>query len=203
MNKSPLGPMQWLVFAVVALLFFAWGAWLVRGPQPAEPLPWLAEWQTQVLTPLADEQLRLAQLNALAVGELWLQPRQDGARLLYRGEWLAEGEAWRLEAELALSEAERDSLMAAAGLDGDDAEQPLAAALLAQLGQHGILGLTLEPQSSVAAERLAVSLGQPRLRLQLDEGEVWVYPQLGLSAQVQDDQLHLLQALPRRALSAH
>ncbi|MBS7691034.1 hypothetical protein I0D68_10835 [Pseudomonas lalucatii] len=107
MKLPPLRLQHGLLFAVVALLFFAWGAWLVRGPQPAEPLPWLAEWQLQVFEPLAEERLQLAELRALVAGELWLQPHPDGARLLYRGEWLAAGEPWRLEAELALSEAER------------------------------------------------------------------------------------------------
>mgnify|MGYP000206318998 CR=1 FL=1 len=124
-------------------------------------------------------------------------PRPDGARLLYRGEWRADGEPWRLEAELALSEVERKSLMAAAG----DAEQPLAGALLAQLGSHEVVGLTLAPQGAVSVARLTASLGQPRLRLQLVEGEAWVYPRLGLTAHSEDERLRLLQVVPRRVLS--
>ncbi|UTW06199.1 hypothetical protein [Pseudomonas benzenivorans] len=202
MKLPPLGPWHWLVFVAVASLFFAWGAWLVRAAQPAAPLPWLAEWQTEVLAPLADERLRLAELGAQVGGELWLQPRPDGARLLYRGDWRTDGETWRLEAEIALTEAERESLMAAAGLGGDDAEQPLAAALLAQLGHHGIISLTLEPVADVPVERVGASLGQPRLRLQLAEGEAWVYPDLGLTAHAAGEQLRLLQVVPRRALRA-
>jgi hypothetical protein len=198
----PLGPRHWLVFAAVALLFFAWGAYLVRTPQPDEPLPWLAEWQAQVLEPLADERLRLAELSVLVAGELWLQPRPQGARLLYRSEWLAAGAPWRLEAELALSEGERSSLMAAAGLGAEDAEQPLAAQLVAQLGGHGIVALSLEPQDAVPVARLASSLGQPRLRLQLVEGEAWVYPQLGLTAHADGERLRVLQAVPQRVLGS-
>ncbi|WPC04900.1 hypothetical protein SBP02_19425 [Pseudomonas benzenivorans] len=197
MKMPPLRLQHGLLFAAVALLFFAWGAWLVRGPQPAEPLPWLAEWQADVLVPLAEERLHLAELSALVAGELWLQPRPDGARLLYRGEWQADGEPWRLEAELALSEVERESLMAAAG----DAEQPLAGALLAQLGPHEVVGLTLAPQGAVSVARLTASLGQPRLRLQLEVGEAWVYPRLGLTVHSEDERLRLLQVVPRRVLS--
>ncbi|EKA51775.1 hypothetical protein PABE177_0401, partial [Pseudomonas aeruginosa ATCC 700888] len=47
---------------------------------------------------------------------------------------------------------------------------------------------------------LRASLGQPRLRLQLAQGEAWVYPQLGLTAHLPDDDLRLMLAVPRQAL---
>ena len=200
MKMPPLRAQHGLVFAAVALLFFAWGAWLVRSPQPAAPLPWLGEWQREVLAPLADDRLSLAGLRAKVDGELWLQPRLDGARLLYRGEWQAGGEVWALEAELALSEAERDSLMAAAGLGAKDAEQPLGGQLVAELGRHAVIGLSLRPHGELAAERLAATLGQPRLRLELATGQAWVYPKLGLTAHTEDEQLRLLHVVPRHLL---
>ena len=196
----PLRAQHWLVFAAVALLFFAWGAWLMRPPAPAEPLPWLSEWQTRVLTPLADDRLSLAKLRDEVAGELWLQQRLDGPRLLYRGEWLASGESWTLEAELALSEAERDSLVTAQGTNAQGGEQPLSEQLLVQMGSHSIASLVLKPQAEVAVERLVGNLGQPRLRLELDEGQAWVYPELGLTLHIQDEQLSVLHAVPRKAL---
>lgn len=200
MNLPPLRLQHGLIFVAVALLFFAWGAWLMR-PQPAPaPLPWLAEWQTAVFVPLADNRLSLAMLRTQVQGELWLQPRLDGPRLLYRADWQASGEPWALEAELELGEAERVSLMAAAGLDARDDEQPLGGQMLAELGSQAIVGLTLKPQQAVAAERLASSIGQPRLRLELDEGQAWVYPEAGLTAHTADEQLLLLQVVPRDAL---
>mgnify|MGYP006167892365 CR=1 FL=1 len=57
MKLPPIRPQHWLIFAVVAALFFAWGAWLMRPQPAAHPLPWLAQWQSQVFTPLADESL--------------------------------------------------------------------------------------------------------------------------------------------------
>lgn len=197
MKMPPLRLQHGLLFAAVALLFFAWGAWLVRPPQP---LPWLGEWQREVLAPLADGRLELARLSERVAGELWLQPGREGVRLLYRAEWQASGEPWALEAELGLSEAERDSLLAAAGLGVKDAEQPLGGQLVAELGRHAVLGLRLKPQHAVAAERLAAGLGQPRLRLELGEGQAWVYPELGLTAHVADGQLQLLHGVPRQAL---
>ncbi len=101
---------------------------------------------------------------------------------------------------MALSPHERDSLMAAAGLAVDDAEQPLGAPLLGQLAGHGVSELSLQPQQAIAAERLAASLGQPRVRLELAEGQAWVYPELGLTLQLADDHLRLLHAVPRQAL---
>lgn len=200
MKMPPLRLQHGLLFAVVALLFFAWGAWLVRPPQPAAPLPWLAEWQREVLAPLADDRLRLARLSERVDGELWLQPRPDGARLFYRGQWQAGGEPWALEAELGLSEAERDSLVAAAGRDAKASEQPLGGQLVAELGQHAVVGLSLRPNAELAAERLAASLGQPRLRLELADGQAWVYPELGLTLHLDDERLRLLHAVPRHQL---
>lgn len=196
----PLRAQHGLVFAAVALLFFAWGAWLMRPQPAAAPLPWLAEWQAEVFVPLADNRLNLAMLRARVEGELWLQSRPEGARLLYRADWPASGEPWALEAELELGEAERASLMAAAGLGVGDDEQPLGRQLLAGLGSHAIVALRLEPQQAVAAARLASSVGQPRLRLELGEGQAWVYPEAGLTAHTEGERLRLLQVLPRQAL---
>jgi hypothetical protein len=200
MNMPPLRAQHGLIFVVVALLFFAWGAWLMRPHPAAAPLPWLAEWQPAVIVPLADNRLSLAMLRTQVEGELWLQPRLDGARLLYRADWQASGAPWTLEAELGLGEAERVSLMAAAGLGEGDAEQPLSKQLLAELGTHAIAALSLKPQQAVAAERLVSSLGPPRLRLELGEGEAWVYPESGLTAHTEDEQLLLLYVVPRQAL---
>jgi hypothetical protein len=47
---------------------------------------------------------------------------------------------------------------------------------------------------------VAATLGQPRLRLPLPEGEAWVYPQWGLTVRVQDDVVLTLQAVPKRAM---
>ena len=62
MSMPPLRAQHWLLFALLAGLFFAWGAWLMRPQPAAQPLPWLAEWQTKVLTPLADDRLSLVHL---------------------------------------------------------------------------------------------------------------------------------------------
>lgn len=196
MSFPALRPLHWLLFALVALAFFAWGVWLMRAPARVEPLPWLVEWQAPLLTPLADDRLTLSGLRAAVAGELWLQPRAAGPRLLYRAEWAG----WQLEAELALSEAERASLMTALDLGPQDAEQPLSRQLVEQLGRHAVAALNLKPLQSLPPERLLASLGQPRLRLELAEGEAWVYPQQGLTAHLLGDEVQLLRVVPRRAL---
>jgi len=199
MSLPALRPLHWLLFALLALAFFAWGVWLMRAPERVEPLPWLAEWQAPVLTPLAEDQLKLSALSAAVAGELWLQPREDGPRLLYRAQLDSAG-AWQLEAELVLSESERASLMTALDLAPEDAEQPLSEQLAEQLGQHGVSALSLTPLEPVPAERLLATLGQPRLRLELVEGEAWIYPQQGLTAHLLDEKVQLLRVVPRRAL---
>ncbi|MGC3654850.1 hypothetical protein ACPTGO_30550, partial [Pseudomonas aeruginosa] len=63
---------RWLFYLSLAVLTFVVGAWLVRTPEPAGPLPWLADWQEQVLAPLADNPLTLRQLHDPVDGELWV-----------------------------------------------------------------------------------------------------------------------------------
>lgn len=200
MSMPPLRVQHGLLFALLAGLFFAWGAWLMRGPQAPTPLPWLAGWQARVLPPLVDERLSLAALSAQVEGELWLQPQaaEQGARLLYRGALRDEEALWQVQAEVQLSDAERASLVKAVGLAGE--EQPLSAQMVGQLARQPIERVAFTAPPSVPAERVAATLGQPRLRLPLPEGEAWVYPQWGLTVRVQDEVVLSLQALPKRAM---
>lgn len=200
MKLPPIRPQHWLIFAVVAAVFFAWGAWLMRPQPAAQPLPWLAQWQTDVLAPLADDRLSLVHLRDAVEGELWLQPNLDGARLLYRADLPGADEPWSLEAEVGLDQAERDSLMAAAGLKPTDKEQPLSSQLLLPLANRPIIALTLLPPAPLDVARLAATIGQPRLTLELAEGQAWVYPELGVTAHLQDEQLYFLYAVPRHLL---
>lgn len=200
MKLPPIRPQHWLIFAVVAALFFAWGAWLMRPQPAAQPLPWLAQWQTEVLTPLADDRLSVVHLRDALEGELWLQPNRDGARLLYRGELQDGNETWSLEAEVGLEDAERESLLAVAGLKPTDKAQPLGSQLLVSLANRPIIALTLLPPAPLDAARLAASIGQPRLTLELAEGQAWVYPELGMTAHLQDGELYFLYAVPRHLL---
>ena len=199
-NRPPLQAQHWLLFGFVAALFFAWGAWLMRGGEP-EPLADLRQWRDALLQPLADDRLALRQIQALATGELWLQPRLDGARVLYRAELDGEEGGWVLETELALSEAQRDSLLAAQGLRAGDAERELGAALAGQMADFAVRALSLKPPAGLAAERLAASLGQPRLRLELAEGQAWVYPQWGLTVHLQGERVESLHVVPRQAFA--
>lgn len=192
-----------LLFTVVALASCLLGYWwLVPREDKAEPLPWLSEWQAEVLQPLAEDSLTLGQLaDRLPKAELWLQPRLDGPRLLLRDAQALESGAWVLEAELALTAAQRDSLAAASGVKPEDAEQPQSAQMREQLAGQRIEALNLQPQQAISAATLSASLGAPRLRLQLPEGEAWIYPQLGLTAHLKDERLQLLRVVPRRLLS--
>jgi hypothetical protein len=200
MKLPPLRLQHGLFFVLLALMFFGWGAWLMRGPVAAEPLPWLATWQVQLLPALADEQLKLADLSHETTGELWLQSQPSGPRLLYRALVGAGDDGWQLSAEVLLSSAERESLAVAAGLQASNAEQPLSGQLLEQLGRQPVLALEFTPNAGVSAARLSATLGAPRLRLRIEGGEAWVYPALGLTARVQDDTLLMVRVQPKSAL---
>lgn len=201
MSLPPLRMQHWLLFVVVAVAFFAWGGWLMRSTGKVEPLPGMAQWQQQLLTPMADGALPLSKLNDISAGELWLQPRADGPRLVFRSELAEAGQRWKLEAVLVLSEREHNSLMKASGLKATDPEQPLSAAMLAELGLHQLATLALRPEQPVSDQQVVASFGAPRLRLQLESGEGWVYPLQGLTAHVQDEHLLLLHVVPRSTLA--
>lgn len=204
MKFAPLRVQHGLLFAVLATLFFAWGVWLMRASAPAESLPWLAAWQSQSLSALAEGQLSLGQLSSSEPrqtdGELWLESQPDGAQLQYRVALGGVDDTWRLVAVLELSANERDSLVAAAGFPADGGEQPLSRQLLPSLAGLPVRELQLTPTTALAAERLAATLGPPRVRLQLEGGEAWIYPALGLTVRVQDETLLQLHAVPRRAM---
>ncbi len=192
-----------LLFTIVALASCLLGYWWLQPrAEKTAPLPWWSEWQAGVLQPLAEDRLTLGQLKArLPAAELWLQPRLDGPRLVLRDSQSLASGTWALEAELALSDAQRASLAAASGVKPNDEELPQSAQMLEQLAGQRIEALNLQPQQAVSAAGLSTSLGEPRLRLQLQEGEAWVYPQLGLTAHLRGEQLQLLRAVPRRLLS--
>ncbi|MFI8480290.1 hypothetical protein ACIGCM_06945 [Pseudomonas sp. NPDC078700] len=204
MKLAPLRVQHWFIFAGVAVIFFSWGAWLMRGSQTLEPLAWLQKWQTEIFNPLAADQLSLMRLSSEVEddGELWLQPRLDGSRLLYRSELQADDQVWSVEARIALSNDELVSLMAAAGVDEKGEEQPLSAQLVRQLGHYEVVYLSLKPLDAVTTEQIISSVGQPKLRLELKEGgQALVYPSLGLTVHTLDDDVDLLFAVPQRMLT--
>ena len=201
MNKTPLKAQHLLVFVAVAALFFAWGAWLMRSTE-VKPLADLQQWRDVLLQPLAEDELTLREVQALAPGELWLAPRLDGARLFYRASLDGEEGGWLLEAEVRLSLEQRDSLMAAQGLQAGDTELALGQSLVDQMAGFSIASLNLSAPQALASDRLAASLAQPRLTWELAEGQAWVYPQWGLTVHLQGDEVELLHAVPRKAFRA-
>lgn len=200
MSMPPLRMQHWLLFGAIAIAFFAWGGWLMRSTSAPEPLPGVARWQKEILLPMAEGALTLGELNAVSSGELWLKPRLDGPQLLFRSQLGDTGEQWKLEAALVLTEQEHASLMTATGLKPNDPEQPLSSQLLTELRGHRLSVLTLRPQQPVAENQVAATFGAPRLRLQLNSGEGWVYPVQGLTAHVEDGTLLLLHVVPRSSL---
>lgn len=199
MPSSALRPVRLLIYAVV-LAVCVWSLWRQWPQRQAEPLPWLDDWRQALFVPLAGGELEVRRLREWVTGRLWLAPRGEaGPRLLYRADWRDGAARWRLEAELALSDRERASLLDALGARAEDEPQELSDALLDQLGGHRLAGLLLKPEQEVRAERLSASLGAPRVRFRLPEGgEAWFYPQAGLTLFYTDGRLDLLQVAPLR-----
>ncbi|AGI22223.1 hypothetical protein ACYCAX_02795 [Pseudomonas sp. MT3] len=192
-----LRPIHGMFFLVIAALAFALGSWVARTAAPPKPPQWFGEWKEKVFEPLADERLTLSELQAQLPGELWLTASQDGPQLHYRGKLQADEGLWHVEAELALSPTEHASLAKATGMQPGSKDQPLSAELMRQLESKPVADLALAPQEELAVGRLAVSLGDPKLRLQTDGGEAWVYPERGLTLLHKDGLLQWLRVVPR------
>ena len=92
--------------------------------------------------------------------------------------------------------------MTAKGLKAGDSEQVLGQSLVDQMAGFSIASLNLNAPRALASERLAASLGQPRLTLELADGQAWVYPQWGLTVHLRGDEVALLHAVPRQAFRA-
>lgn len=190
-------PVHGIFFLVVAALAFVLGSWVARTSAPPKPPQWFGEWKERVFEPLAADHLSLGELQAQLPGELWLAASQDGPQLHYRGQLSTDEGLWHVEAELGLSAAEHASLARATGMQPGSKDQPLSAGLMRQLEDKPVIELALVPQEELAVGRLAVSLGDPRLRLQTDAGEAWVYPERGLTLMHKDGLLQWLRVAPR------
>lgn len=190
---SRLRPLHYAWFVLLALGSFALAYWAQCPAPPAEPLDRLQAWQESLFIPLAERRLSLRALVAEVPGQLWLQPHLEGPRLVHRGD----RDGWSLEAELALSEEQRRSLQRAMPAVPDSAEQPLGERLAEDLAGQGIAQLHLRPEAQGIEEaRVAATFGSPRLRLELAEGQAWVYPAQGLTVHLRDEQLVLLHWAP-------
>ena len=198
---ASLRPAHYLWFAVLAAGSFLLAYLAVRPQPPVEPLAEFKSWQAPLLQPLAEGRLALSELVDMAPGELWLQPRLDGPRLLYRAELAENGRAWEVEAELDLTAEQRQSLQQATAAQVADGEVPLGAGLREELGTQKIAQLLIKPGTvPVAESALLPTFGPPRLRLQLAEGEALVYPEQGLTVHLLEGQVLLLHWVPRAAL---
>lgn len=196
-----LRPAHGLILLAFAALAFAAGLWVSRSTAPLPPPAWLEGWQREVFAPQADGQLTLSQLNAWQAGELWLSGDSDGPRLNYRATLDTPDGAWRMEAELALSDAERSSLRKATGDAVANNDQPLSEEMLHQLQGQAVASVLLAPQGALSVGRLVASFGPPRLRLQTPHGEAWIYPERGLTLMHRNGELLWLQVVPREALT--
>lgn len=198
---TSLRPAHYLWFALLAAGSFLLAYLSLRPQPPAEPLAEFKHWQAPLLQPLAEGRLNLAQLVDVAPGELWLQPRLDGPRLLYRAELAENGRTWAVEAELSLTTEQRQSLQQATAAQVADGEVPLGAGLRDELGPQTIAQLLIKPVATPVVEAtLLPTFGPPRLRLQLAEGDALVYPEQGLTVHLLDGQVQLLHWVPRAAL---
>lgn len=198
MNLPRINGVNLPVFTLSAALVVAIIWWLQPTPE-AQPEP-SAEWrwlEQELLEPVAGERLTPGELQHYA-GGLWLQARPGEVRLLYRAEFEREAAAWRLQAGLTASDEELQQLRQELQLD--NGERQLQVEQVARFADHRLDNLWLTRTPALTGEAWLANAGEPRLRLEMPEGQAWVYPPRGLSAHVEDGQVRLIQQVPARAM---
>ncbi len=195
---SPFRPARLLFFAVLGLSCFALGLWLAFF-RAGVPVAWLTELQAPLLEPMAAGRLTLQSLREQAPeGRLWVQREEGRVVLSYRARLDAAGASLSLQGELQLSEHERASLARASGAGASP--QELAVTVLHAMSSRQLESMVLTPAEPVATRDLVASLGEPRMRYALGQGEGWFYPQRGMTLMVGDGTLGWLRIAPRAAL---
>lgn len=186
------------VFTLSAVLVLAL-IWFFR-PTP-EPLPEpSAEWrwlERELLEPVAGERLTLGDLQSHA-GGVWLQSRPGELRLLYRAEFERDAVTWRLQAGLAASHEALQQVQQE--LELGTGERQLQVEQVARVVDQPVDSLWLTRTPALSSDAWQASAGEPRLRLEMPEGQAWVYPPRGLSAHVEDGQVTLIHQVPARAM---
>lgn len=187
------------LFTLSAVLFILLFWWLQPADPPVpEPIPDWTRLDDGLLQPLAAGKLDLAMLRERAPGQLWLQARLDGTRLLHRAELRTTTAVWQLQAELALAPDELEALRVELGLN--NSEQRLDSAQAQRFHSQPVASLWLQAEPAPDAAAWIASAGEPRLRLQMPPAQAWVYPPRGLTAHVTDERITLIQQLPARAM---
>ncbi|MBA1273703.1 hypothetical protein [Stutzerimonas azotifigens] len=198
MPRLPFRPAHLLFFALLGVSCFALGLWLAFSRQ-AVPVAWLAELHDPLLEPMAAGQLTLQRLREQAPGgELWVQREGERIVLSYRARLAAADISLGLQGKLQLDDKERAGLAQASGVD--DSPKLLADTLIQAMSARQLVDMILMPAEPVEARDLVASLGEPRMRYALGQGEGWFYPQRGMTLLVRDGALSWLRITPRAAL---
>lgn len=173
--------------------------WFMRPTPPVLPEP-TPEWrwlEQKLLEPVARERLTVAELQRFS-GALWLRVRLGEASLLYRTEFEHDALQWRLQAEVTAQAEELQELQRELQLD--TGERQLQAEQVLRFTERPLQSLMLTSTPAFSAEAWQAGAGEPRLRLEMPEGQAWVYPPRGLTAHIQDGQVTLIQQVPARAM---
>jgi hypothetical protein len=198
MNLPRINGVNLPVFTLSALLVVAIIWWLRPMPETLpEPGPeWI--WLEQaLLRPVAEERLTPADLQQYG-GSLWLQARPGELRLLYRAEFEREAASWRLQAGVPAAAEELQQVREELGLE--NGERQLQVEQVARFTEHRLDNLLLTRTPALTDEAWLADAGEPRLRLEMPEGQAWVYPPRGLSAHVEEGQVRLIQQVPASAM---
>lgn len=184
------------LFTVSAVLFVAL-FWYFQPADQAEPVPqwqWLSE---QWLTPVAQQQLTAGQLREVG-GGLWLEIEPAEQRLLYRAEFSHGQRQWRVQAHIAAPQSQLQALKTEQGWP--QGEHGLTVEQSLNFADFKVEQLWLTSAPRLTAEQWLASAGTPRLKLQMQNGQAWVYPPLGLTAHIEDQQVTLIHQVSQQAM---
>ncbi len=178
------------ILSAVVLSFFALGYWM-GGEDTAEPLAWQERFNDTLWVPLKERRLELGTLErTLGEGWLWLISADGQPLLVSRYGLQSDGQAWRVQAVVELNAEQLDSLVQAQAWQPGQHDQPLSPAVGEALAAQAISRLSLIPAEAVDVEQIQATFGNPDMRLEVAEGEAWVYPKAGVVIAVTGEQAH-------------
>lgn len=185
------------LLSVIVIGFFMLGSWWNdrdSNPAAADPLAWQAEYQDSLWGPLQRDNLTLGGIDAvLGLGNLWMISADDQPALVSRYSLQSDGQSWRLQAVISLSQEQMDSLVVAQAWEAGMRDQAVSQAVGLALGGQPVQRMSMIPAEPVPNERIIATFGNADMRMDVDEeagDQAWVYGRAGAVVAVTGEQAH-------------
>lgn len=178
------------VMIALGLGLVALYSWLQQEDEP-RALDWKADYQGSLWTPLREDELTLAKVDAaLGRGQLWMISSEGEPLLVSRYSLDSDGLNWRVQAVIGLDHQRTESLVQAQAWEPGMADQPVAPAVGQALADQAVQRMSMIPAEPVAVGDIIASFGNPDVRMDVSEGQAWVFAREGAVVAVNGEQAY-------------